>query len=844
MLANKILCGDALQVLKTLPENSVDSICCDPPAGISFMGKEWDGAKGGRAQWVAWLSEIMTEALRVTKPGGHAFVWALPKTSHWTACALEDAGWEIREKCFHIFACLSEDTEILTERGWEHYQTCDANSLALCYNISTDSFGWEPIKEVLIYDYNDTAYHIHSNHTDQIVSRNHRCIVERGGSQVFRYAETLQCEESVPVLEDLSGLLQALPLPYQGTSNAQSILRSMQQATPERDNEGKREAETRSNLSVLRKTIQAKKQNGTLESSSLFINLCGSTQTPKSTRGATNEELSQQGQGRVDSPRVRGAQTTYDGREESCMERRCDLLQEAWQLHQREVCTVPSGVSSNGTQGWICDGASLDCGSSHRSPIVEGGSGTSYRSQPNEQQFEQPATVCDQSGSQTVRASRFTRSDLATVTPIHYEGVVWCVRVPSGAFIARRNGTVFITGNSGFPKSHNISMAIDRMSGAEREVISTHKTKDIRRNVAEDMENGWDTHQGKFGTGAPTQYMEYAVTKPATSEAQTWDGWGTALKPAVEEWILCRKPLAESSVARNVLTWGTGGLNIDGCRIGTAADMNPRDFDDSKRTAPKFSGVLNGGKEGQYRSSPGTVPDGRWPAHLLISHTEECQTGACIPGCPVLELDEQSGVRKSGMMNPGQVRNQSLGKGGYHGNFPDTATLQGTYGDEGGASRFFTQFYYAPKASKSERNLGCEGLPEQRVARMGHGNDEPDERTQSFISQPQANIHPTVKNQQLMRWLCRLITPPSGVVLDCFAGSGSTGVAAIAEGFLFVGIELEPEYAAIASARLNHAIVEAEAEAKREKQLTLFEVPVTKPAPKPIARELWEVSCD
>src|SRR5690606_15080290 len=95
--------GDCLEVLRSLPDESVHAVVTDPPAGISFMGKEWDGAKGGREQWSAWLAEVMREAYRVTKPGGHALVWALPRTSHWTACGLEDAGWEIRDKIVHLF---------------------------------------------------------------------------------------------------------------------------------------------------------------------------------------------------------------------------------------------------------------------------------------------------------------------------------------------------------------------------------------------------------------------------------------------------------------------------------------------------------------------------------------------------------------------------------------------------------------------------------------------------------------------------------------------------------------------------------------------------------------------
>jgi hypothetical protein len=109
--------GDCLDVMQQLPDNSVDAIVTDPPAAISFMGKSWDGDKGGRERWSAWLAEIMREALRVTKPGGHAFVWALPRTSHWTACGVEDAGWEIRDRVVHLFGSGFPKSKNLGD-GW------------------------------------------------------------------------------------------------------------------------------------------------------------------------------------------------------------------------------------------------------------------------------------------------------------------------------------------------------------------------------------------------------------------------------------------------------------------------------------------------------------------------------------------------------------------------------------------------------------------------------------------------------------------------------------------------------------------------------------------------------
>jgi hypothetical protein len=281
--------GDAMAVLPSFPDGWFDAVVTDPPAGISFMGKEWDsfgarppGRSGyktrdgnafledgrgltvaasarNRAAFVAFLTPIMAECLRVCRPGAVALVWALPRTSHWTGTALEDAGWQIEDKLCHLFGCLSDDTEILTDKGWEPYQKVETGSLAVAYNVGDDTFGWEPIREVLTYDYCDTAYRIHSDRTDQLVSRNHRCLVERGGSYAFEYAEALQLEARIPVVEDVRGLLAALPVPRPLPGAAQENLLAGVFGRRYRGEE-LGEEEARSAVSVVRQAFQAEEQ--------------------------------------------------------------------------------------------------------------------------------------------------------------------------------------------------------------------------------------------------------------------------------------------------------------------------------------------------------------------------------------------------------------------------------------------------------------------------------------------------------------------------------------------------------------------------------------------------------
>jgi hypothetical protein len=415
-LLNQLICGDALEVMKTIPGNATDSIVTDPPAGISFMGKEWDDDKGGSDNWIQWLSEVMTEAKRVLKPGGHSLVWALPRTSHWTGFALEKAGFEVRDCVYHVFG-------------------------------------------------------------------------------------------------------------------------------------------------------------------------------------------------------------------------------------------------------------------------------------------------------------------------------------------------------SGFPKSLDISKAIDKQAGAERKTIG----KSVRGSGAQP--NKLNNHgRGDTGIGyADGSGKEFNITAPATPEAKQWEGWGTALKPAVECWWLVRKPLSEKTVAENVLRWGVGGLNINGCRV-----AGPLPHHNYGRTSGKRSFVGKG-------NASITPTQGRFPSHLIHDGSDEV-----LAEFPTTTSGKPQGFRNTG--------------GGYSRGFGRVPVTG--FGDTGTAARFF----YCAKPSKRERDAGLEGMENKTFVRY-MSEKLTKERTDTLTSHK--NNHPTVKAQALMRYLIKLITPPKGIILDPFAGSGSTLVAAKSMGHGFIGIEISPEYCTIAKKRLR-----------------------------------------
>jgi DNA modification methylase len=447
--------GDCLETLRGMADNSIDAIVTDPPAGIAFMNKAWDKDKGGKRQWIAWMQEVATECLRVLKPGGHALVWALPRTSHWTADAWEEAGWEPRD-------CI--------------------------YNASSSS---DKMRE-LIESMDDTQL-------------------------------------------------------------------------------------------------------------KLFM-------------------------------------TVFD-------------------------------------------------------------------------------------------ASK-----------------------------------ILATFGSGFPKSLDIGKSLAKAAGAEREVVGSNGTApDIRA-------NNYSNSEGK-------ERLANTITAPATPEAQQWDGWGTALKPAVEEWWLFRKPF-KGTVAGNVLAWGVGGLNVDGCRVGTEEYLGRLNHSTSTFNAKNSSPLVD--------NSSGK---GRFPAHLTHDGSEEVLGAFPVTG------PSKAGARGGTNPNP-----MDWGNSRHDGN-----TIKGHDDQGGSAARFFQscplgrediearRLFYQAKASKRDRD---EGIEDGR------------------------NIHATVKSTPLMRWLCRLITPPGGVVLDPFCGSGSTGKACMFEGFRFIGIDLYQEHIDIAEARIKWALEQAQE--IQERQLNLF----------------------
>lgn len=328
---------------------------------------------------------------------------------------------------------------------------------------------------------------------------------------------------------------------------------------------------------------------------------------------------------------------------------------------------------------------------------------------------------------------------------------------------------------SGFPKSHNIGKAVDKLQGNEREVVEhrdgTQHLKTVNSN------DGW-----KRPIDEERILNGYNITKGISE----WEGWGTALKPAHEPIVMARKPLSEKTVAENVLRWGTGGINIDDSRIG-------------ERTENESGWSKTGSKASENRSMSGSnynrvakdeIGLGRWPANIIFDE----EAGQV--------LDQQSGISESKRTEKRGLRHSGRhgGLGDNQSNLKEGTDIARGHNDKGGASRFF----YCPKASKKDRDEGLDEFEKVFSPTMGNGIGMKEHNPETATKK--SNSHPTVKPTALMEYLIKLVTPKGGTVLDCFLGSGSTGKAAVRNGFDFIGIEREEEYIKIAEARIKNEL--------------------------------------
>jgi DNA modification methylase len=851
-----VLRGDAGRL--PLPDASVDAIVCDPPYGLEFMGKEWDSFRPGGKRpglgsadgspmrrntgtpswgatgnpgcrrcggqrygnnpdrqcgcpvpdfgnpmggqmhaFQAWCTEWAVEALRVLKPGGHLLAFGGTRTYHRLTCAIEDAGFEIRDSigCLSwVYACLSDDTEILTEHGWQPGVDVAVGDRVAQWDPETGAVSLAAVQRKYRGPYSGPMIRFRSADTDQLVTPNHRVYHRPRQRQMTSgvrrawYGDRWEVAEASTI-----NRWNPIRLPVAGVHDGPGI--------------------GGTDYAALLGWVWTE---GGFDRAGSGVRLYQSSANPEKCDeiAALLDRLGPHK--RYDRERTWTYKGTSREYVESCWfwtgdlaaRVRADLPEKRptyellWQMTAAEKeAFYAAAMAGDGSHGQFYQRDRADLEWFQTLAAVTGRRATvTMRKAPRT-----GGAVNTDPRAETELQGRHLR-DAAE----DYAGLVWCVGVPTGAFLARRNGRVFITGNSGFPKSLDVSKAIDKAGGDPLAFLTfarayaaavaasglTHADIDRRLGVASSS-CYWvrEDHRGKLPprhhweqvrellglapaleklyeeaeradrvvTGpagntvfSPTQRVLDAGT-PQTPAAVRWQGWGTALKPAWEPIVVARRSLA-GTVAANVLAYGTGGINVDGCRVATDDVLT------GSGTPPLQYGGANARPFHAAAEPRGVAqnPAGRWPTNFLLVHHPDC-ADRCVPGCHVAELDAQSGITKSS--GGSGARSGQLGyHGGGNGNVGSHA---GGLGDTGGASRFYPTFRFNAKADTAERPT---------------------------IVQPDGTVlaHPTVKPVDLMRWLVRLVTPPGGLVLDPFAGSGATLQAAQVERFRAIGIEKEP----------------------------------------------------
>jgi hypothetical protein len=346
------------------------------------MAQRWDGGD------IAFRSETWATVASVMRPGAFLLAFGGTRTYHRMACAIEDAGFVIQDTILWLYGCLSEDTHLVTPNGTTDYKTIMVGDPILCYDLLTSEYSWQPVLEVFEYDISDTVFRVHSDSTDQLVTRNHRCIVERGGTETFECAEALALERAarLPILEDLQGLLNALRDPHHRTGQSEFDVWSSVQRSAD-------------------KSAEERKDN-------TLVGKEGETDPVRFLR-------------------------------QGSMEARCVAPQSS-QAYMQSILS-----------GTLVRGASASGGAGDRTYADESGVRSSRQPQAIRQSPSQLDAVQNKPRSQAVRGWRGHHADLVRITTEAYQGKVWCVRVPTGAFVAVRNGKAFPTGNSGFPKGRS-----------------------------------------------------------------------------------------------------------------------------------------------------------------------------------------------------------------------------------------------------------------------------------------------------------------------------------------------------------------------------------------------------
>ncbi len=816
-----IACSDCIAYLKTLPDNSVDAIVTDPPYLINFMNKEWDAAKDGN-EMQAWHSRWCEQAFRVLKPGGHILAFSSTRTQHRLAVAIEDAGFEIRDAVNWLYWCLDEETEILTDRGWERYDSKSKGTRALCFETGTGEFSWQEIEDRPMFDFKGELVGVSGSHGEHLVTPGHRCVVERNREFSFARAEDLAQEQEVriPILENLPALLDDLSLHNKGAGNAkQDVLKDLCRSV---NRIGKLSEEA--DVSAKDDVPRLRRMQQRVSSSN---GMGKATEGP----GVLLEDLQRESEGtdswgasesRDGMSHTRGSSeaSSQDARpEQSGMEGRSHIHSPQRELSPKgDFGAVPDGVFVDDESKRIRSRASIGSGKSYRAPVDQDGSSSPCRPFTSEQQDRKPDALQEQPGAQTIRGSRHTTSDLVRFRLVPYDGKVWCVTVPTGAFVARRNGMVFVTGNSGFPKSLDISKAIDRMKHNRDEVLEITAWIRQARDAAGIKNTDIDDAFGFAGMAGHWTTQKTQPTVPTIDQVPTLmevlgvddppDRIKTLLldlnaqkgEPGPNWWkreVVGQKEgtnLKKQTIAASTAAQGLAKSAKHIFDVTTSATAEAKEWEG-------WGTALKPAQEPAVMARKpfiGTVADNVMKYGTGGIHLDACRYAPDDPAWPgpSHELDI-----------PERVDGAESGSGSGNG-----SEVYGLFGGYRPGShpkgRWPANIFVCPKPASSEKSAGLEGYnitAANKVTGRKKGSKGA-KHARAGKTGDSANFHPTVKPVRLMRWLIRMVTPPGGVVIDPFLGSGTTMVAAEREGVRCVGIEMSGEFSALSEARVRHAV--------------------------------------
>lgn len=775
----KIYNGDMLDMLQVIKPESIDAIVCDPPYELGFMNKSWDSTG------IAFKKETWQNCFEVLKPGGYLLAFGGSRTYHRIACAIEDAGFEIRDCVMYLYGCYSSDTQVLTNEGWKYFYDLNKTEKVLQWDKDNDKLSW--IKPLNYFEYNidDELILLQNRHTEQLITKNHKvvCDIKKDHKQYHNKYDYIEAQKI------LKSDFVKLPLAsyYYGSLHykyAYIIGWFLTDAWIHKDGKAVCFSQSKKDKLVkLKKELERLKEKGLCKYSEYIR---------KSKKENQQEEHSFYVTGKIANYLI----NEFPNRE---------FKEEFIELDKESKDKLLEGLIDG-------DGSSRENSYSHafwskkdfRNNILSAMLTTmGYRNYIS--YSEGHKGVVFNTKHQTTEIQYKHKKE-----NVKYSGKVYCLQTETGAFVVRRKGKPFISGNSGFPKSMDIAKQIDKKGGNDYskqfaiDLKKARESKNLTMKYCDDKycngSTNWSWYEGRKDGCRVPDYQTYLeiikefpelekykelikeaerevvgkkeytndknvmnisnyngervhldITIPSTNLAKQWQGWGTCLKPAYEPIIVARKPF-KGSVVDNIIKYRVGGINIDGCKIGN-----------EKRT--QFVGKSNGRIYSEYsqKNAHFETVEGRFPANVITDGSEEVAKG--MPNTTSTPIAEESAMR----------------------------------------------YFYSAKASKKDRDEGLDAFQDKTFHSVLNQKNGSGDRLDGAKTPIRKNIHPTCKPTELMQYLVRLVSPKGATILDPFMGSGSTGKAVMFENrerdanYKFIGIELTDEYLPIAQARIEYA---------------------------------------